>query len=352
MKSTASNLLRISVLILVLACISSCKRSKEADNYFKIGDKTYEVKSGCIINNGEVSGGFDIDLRIYDETGKNFLNFALVSKQAESIASSTYNVKDGSAWVLGYNKGNYTDRGPITSGKIVINRSASGYSIEINCTDKYSTTIKGYFKGNLSKQDENNLVHKLPDYVLPEEIYSDVTQHLPIHFGVNPPEMTGEYVSSPHVLIYESNKENPDSIQLYSDRYLGFLYSNKQMNFYGKQYDSVNKEYIEEVQYGLKITGDNDYFTCYYVVDGYPDGYYAQQSFIFSGKKTDNGLEDFHTGVVLLETSGHPYLPEKHTYRVLKDYDGLAEENNWLSGKSRTTSINVKNEDLFDIWMK
>lgn len=352
MKLIASNLLRISVLVLVMSVMFSCKIHRKPDNYFEIGNDLYEIKSGCIINNGETEGGFDIDLRLYDENNKNFLNFGLVSKQAESITSTTYSIKEGSAWILGYSNGNYKERGQIVSGSIVINRGRSGYTIDIKCTDQYSTSVKGYFEGQLAKLDENNLVHKLPDYVLPEEIYDNVTQYLPIHFGVNPPDMKGEYVSSPHVLIYESNGEKPDSLQLYSDRYMGFLYVNNQMNFYGKQYDSLENAYNEEVQYGLKITGDNDYFTCYYVVDGYPGGYYAQQSFIFSGKKTDKGLEDFHTGVVLLETSGHPGLPPKHTFRVLKDYDGLAQTDNWLSGKNAAPAKNIKKEDSFDIWMK
>lgn len=352
MRVSLSNLLKINVLIIVITLISSCNRNKKPDNYFEIGDNLYEIKSGCIINNGETEGGFSIDLQLYDESKKNFLNFRLVSKQAEQITSSTYGIKEGSAWVFGYSNGNYTDKGKITSGKLKIDRSSKGYTIDINCTDQYSVPIKGYYSGNLSKLDEDNLVHKLPNYVLPEEIYEEVTNYLPIHFGLNPPDMKGEYVSSPHVLIYESYGEKPDSLQFYSDRYLGFLYTNHQMNFYGKQYDSVENDYIEEIQYGVKITGDNNYFTCYYVVDGYPGGYYAQQSFIFSGKKTDNGIEEFHTGVILLETSGHPGLPEKHSFRVLKDYDGIAENNSWLSGKSRTAIRQAKDEDLFEIWMK
>ena len=122
------------------------------------------------------------------------------------------------------------------------------------------------------------------------------------------------------------------------------------MTFYGKQFDSLTNKYVEEIQYGVKITGDNDYFTCYYVVDGYVQGYYAQQSFIFSGKKTDSGLEDFHTAVVLLETSGNPNMFAKHSFRVLKDYDGLAEKNNWLSGRSEAPT--AKGGNPFDIWMK
>lgn len=355
MKSTTSNLLRISALLVVFSLFISCNRNKLPKNYFKVGDDVYEIHYGNIINNGEVDGGFDLDLRLYNEgeNAVNFINFEIISAQAESIESSTYNNPKG-ALVLDFNSGSYGEMTDIGSGKIVINRSSDGYTVEIKCTDEYSNPVEGYFKGNLGKIDENNLVRQLPEYVLPDEIYNEVTSLFPVHSGVNPPDMSGEYVSAPHALIYESYGEKPDSLQFYSDRYLGFLYSNKQMNFYGKQYDSINKKYIEEIQYNVKITGDNDYFTCYYIVDGYVQGYYAQQSFIFSGKKTYEGLEDFHVAVVLLETSGNPHMFEKHSYRILKDYDGLAEENYWLSGKSaaNTSSTIMNNKNPFDIWMK
>lgn len=350
MKSLASNLIKISSLILVIIFLASCwGRNNKPENHFTIGDATYEIKSGVIINNGETENGFNLDLRLYDEKGENFLSFSLVSPQAESLPSTTFNNIEG-AWVLGYNENGNFDSGYIQSGKLVISRSSDGYSIDIKCTDQYGNDIEGYYKGELSKKDENNLVHKVPNYVLPTEIYEDVTKLLPVYSGSNPPDMKGEYVSTPHALIYESYAEKPDSLQFYSDRYLGFSYINKEMTFYGKQFDSLTNKYVEEIQYGVKITGDNDYFTCYYVVDGYVQGYYAQQSFIFSGKKTDSGLEDFHTAVVLLETSGNPNMYAKHSFRVLKDYDGLAEKNNWLSGRSEAPT--AKGGNPFDIWMK
>ena len=350
MKSFASNLIKISTLILIITFLASCRDRRKPKNYFTIEDTRYEIKSGEIINKGESDKGFSIDLRLYDESKENFLSFVIVSPQAEKIPSSTYTDFEGS-WVLGYKDGHYSSIGGINTGKVVINRSSDGYSIEIECIDQYSNEIEGRYKGELSTKDENNLVKKLPEYVLPNEIYDEVIKLIPVYSGTTPPDMKGEYVSAPHALIYESYGEKPDSLQFYSDRYMGFIYTNKQMNFYGKQYDSIERKYIEEIQYNVKITGSNDQFTCYYVVDGYVQGYYAQQAFIFSGKKTDAGLEDFHAAVILLETSGNPNMYEKHSYRVLKDYDGLAEKNNWLSGRGAATT-STRGNNAFDIWMK
>lgn len=348
MKKYSFNLLSVSALLLIMLVMISCGRNKKPKNYFTVGEDTYELIYGCIINNGEENGSFDLDLRLYCENEKDFINFNIKSKQAEWIESSTYTDLNAS-WVIGYTStGSYTNMGNIASGKVIINRSSDGYTIEIECVDQYSNTVEGYYKGELEKRDENNLVHAVPEYVLPDEIYDDVTQYIPIYSGVNPPDMKGEYVSSPHYLIYQSDG---GSGQFFSDLYLGFIYNNKQMNYYGKQYNVETEAFEEYVHYGVKVTGKDDYFTCYYVVEGYVNGYYAQQSFIYSGKKTDEGLEDFHTAVVLLETSGHPGLPPKNTFRVLKDNDGLAEQNNWMSKgsvKTRTSSVS----DSFKIWMK
>lgn len=350
MRKIKFNLLSISALFMMMLAMFSCGERKPS-NYFTIGSDVYELIYGCIINNGEEGGIFDLDLRLYCENEKDFINFGIKSVQAESLESTTYTDFDGS-WILGYTEnGSYTSMGGISSGKVVISRSADGYSIEIKCVDQYSNTVEGYFKGQLSVRDENNLVHVVPEYVLPEEIYDEVTSIFPVYSGVTPPDMSGEYVSSPHCLVYQSDVENNDSLQFFSDLYMGFIYYNKQMNYYSKQYNVETGKDEENVYYGMKITGEDDKFTCYYVVEAYVNGYYAQQSFIYSGKKTDGGIEDFHTAVVLLETSGHPGLPPKNTYRVLKDYDGLAEQNNWMSksyDKVKTSSAS----GLFEMWMK
>lgn len=202
------------------------------------------------------------------------------------------------------------------------------------------------------KLDDDNIVDQLPDYVCPDVIYDELSQYFPIYSGVNPPNITGEYVSSPNALIYESYVENHDSIPIYSDRYIGFKQEDKQLIFYGKQYDSNEGHDIEEIQYDVKITGEDNHFTCYFVVDGYVNGYYAQQSFIFSGKKIKGGIEKYHSAVVLLETSGNPEMLPKNSYRVFKDYDGLAEAEDWMSKGRAATVAKDNDEDLFKMWMK
>ena len=357
MKRNITNLLKISCLLLVFIFATSCKISKKPNNYFKIGEDVYELKSGSLIYGGELEGKYLVNLRLYCENERDFINFGVLSNQAENIECTTHTFTGSllnSSWVIGYTEnGSYTNMANIYEGKIVVDRSPQGYIIEIDCIDQYSNVVKGRFTGELTRANEVNIIYQLPAYILPKAIYDEVTEKMPIYSGITPPEMSGEYVSTPHTLIYESYSNTPDSIQVYSDRYFAFIYSQKQLDFYGKQFDPKEGKDYEESYHGIKITGENDYFTCYYMVDGYPNGYYAQQSYIFSGKKTDNGIEDFHTTVILLENSGNPNMYAKNSYRILKDADGLAENNNWLSKKGNDKSgRSVSDNELFKMWMK
>lgn len=345
MKKTVSNLFNISALLLIILSLTACK-GKLPDNYFKVDGEAYEINSGYIINNGQVNGGFNVDLKLSSSDGKNYIIFSIISEQAESIGSKTYALRDGK-WVAG------SDMAGFASGSVVVDRKSGGYTIDFKCKDKYSNNVEGHFKGTLSSKDNNNTVNTIPNYVIPKEIYSDVEEYFPIHTGNNIPNIDGEYLSSPHILVYQSDSEKTDSVIYFSDCYVGFMNRNNQMTFYKKQYDPTIDKDIEEIYYNVKISGDNNYFTCYYVLDGYPEGYYAQQSFLFSGRKTEQGIEDFHTAVILLETSGHPNLPAKNTFRVLKDQDGMAYANDWLSKSPAPKRGNSNNNaDSFKIWMK
>lgn len=350
MKKITSNLFNISMLLLIAVMVTSCGK-KLPKNYFMIDGDAYEVNAGYIINNGETNGGFDIDLQLTSSDGCNYISFGITSKQAEALASTTHTKFDG-IWVLGYkSSSNYSDMAMINGGgSIVIDRKSDGYTIDFKCSDQYGNDIEGYYKGALSNKDKNNIVHIIPDYVIPEEIYEEVEKYFPIYSGTDIPNINGQYVSSPHVLVYQSDSNYPDSLIFYSDRYVGFMNTNNQMNFYGKQYDPTQGKDMEEIYYNVKISGSDDCFTCYYVVDGYPNGYYAQQSFLFSGKKTPAGLENFHAAVILLETSGHPNLPPKNTFRVLKDHDGMAYSENWFA-KSPAPKRS-SDTDLFNMWMQ
>ena len=106
MKRQTLNLLRVSLLLMAAIVISSCDRTKLPPDYYKIGEDVYAIDNGRIINNGETEGGFNIDLRLYCENGKDFINFRIVSKEAERIPEGSYRDFDGS-WIIGYNSSRF-----------------------------------------------------------------------------------------------------------------------------------------------------------------------------------------------------------------------------------------------------
>lgn len=176
---------------------------------------------------------------------------------------------------------------------------------------------------------------ELPPSVLPEELKDEVGQYITIFSGDDPVKTDGQFVSKPHMLLHSSVVT--DTIQVYNDRYICFVVNNNgSVDFYGKQWDNTYNKYYEEVYRNLKRVGEDDNFTCYYLTEAYPNGMYALQSTIFSGKWNPSygGLKDFQVAVILLETSGNPNLAPNNSYRVLGDGDGLAKDTAWLAKKN------------------
>lgn len=204
-----------------------------------------------------------------------------------------------------------------------------------------------------SQEPEPGAGGTIPSSVLPSELYDDVTSYFAVYSGENPPIIDGQFVSRPHVLIHTSVES--DTIPIYNDRYFALFYSNSgKIEFYGKQWDDESNSYYEEAYHGVNIIGTGDSFTCYYLTEGYPNGMYAKQSTIFSGKwnASYGGIRDFKVAVILLETSGNPNLSPANSFRILGDGDGLAQDTTWLGKKSLIDDIRISDEDAFSMFRK
>lgn len=215
-------------------------------------------------------------------------------------------------------------------------------------------------KSDKSSGDDNQVIiwspdpvnGEIPNEVLPEELHSQVCEYFTLFSGDNPVQVDGQFVSKPHRLLY-TTVEN-DTVEIYNDRYICFVVNhNGGVDFYGKQWDDQYQKYYEEVFRDLKRVGEGDNFTCYYLTEAYPDGLYALQSTIFSGKwnQSYGGLKDFQVAVVLLETSGNPNLAPVNSFRILGDGDGLAADTAWLYGKAPVSgSVTPTDFDPFQMF--
>lgn len=191
----------------------------------------------------------------------------------------------------------------------------------------------------------------LPVEILPESLSDSVSAHFTIYNGENPPIFDGQFISHPHMLLHTTVPN--DTILIYNDRYVAFFGNNEYMDFYGKQWDDQDNAYYEEAYRKLYVLGTGDSFTCYYLTEGYPNGMFAQQSTVFSGKWAADygGLRDFQVAVILLETSGNPNLAPPGSYRVLGDGDGLAEDTAWMASKRSISNEKIMTaEDAFSMF--
>lgn len=196
--------------------------------------------------------------------------------------------------------------------------------------------------------DENG---NLPESVLPADLYDEIAQRFTIYNGDTPAEVNGQFVSSPHHLFYSTLED--DTVTTYNDRYVAFISRNGRVDFYGKQWDDEMEAYYEEVYRELNVVGTGDEFTCYYITEGYPGGYFATQSTIFSAKwdPSYRGLKDFSVAVILTETSDNPSLAPKGSFRILGDEDGLARDTNWMAKKALfDNGMKVSDDDAFSMF--
>lgn len=205
-------------------------------------------------------------------------------------------------------------------------------------------------KETVSWSPEPGAGGSLPNEVLPSNVEDTVTQHFTVHTGETPAIFEGQFVSSPHVLLYSTIAG--DTTSTYNDRYIAFQGHDKLADFYGQQWDDVKQGYYYEAYRNLNVIGTGDNFTCYYLTEGYPNGMYAKQSTIFSGKWNESygGLKDFQVAVILLETSNNPNLEPANSFRVLCDGDGLAQDTTWIISKESMSNLKIFADDAFDMF--
>ena len=192
----------------------------------------------------------------------------------------------------------------------------------------------------------------VPTSVLPDALKDTVNKYFTIHSGTSGAIFSGQFVSSPHTLLYTTIED--DTVHIYNDRYIAFMENGNLMDFYGKQWDDKEGEYYNEAYRKLNVLGTGEDFTCYYLTEGYPNGMYAKQATIFSGSWNESygGLKDFQVAVILITTSGNPNLAPKGSIRVLGDGDGLAKDTAWISSKRAAfeEDIQVSAEEAFSMF--
>ena len=184
--------------------------------------------------------------------------------------------------------------------------------------------------------------------VIPDEIVDQIDEYMPIHNGINPPVIEGQFVISPMMLVYSTHGYQPGD--LFADHYVMFYNQdviNNTLDFRGaEEFDDGSSSGTGT---GAFISGEGDDFSVFFNVEeetvysGYTIN--TKKAVIFSGTKTDNGIKDLYYAFVLLDKSGDPksYLVPVGTYRVFKDKDGLSAFTNFFSTKASNRTRVLQN---------
>lgn len=172
--------------------------------------------------------------------------------------------------------------------------------------------------------------------VVPERLLDEIEEYIPVFYGINPPNVEGQYVMSPEELIYDSTY-GYDPGYVFSDLYFQFLNQdmvNNSLDYKEKQGESSG------LGTGAFISGEGDHFSVFFNTDKtavFSDyTVYYKTALVLSGTKTKDGIKDMYRAFVVVEKSDDPnnHIIPVDAIRILKDGDGLCSTTNYFKSPS------------------
>lgn len=150
-------------------------------------------------------------------------------------------------------------------------------------------------------------------YNLPEQISGSVSDELldeltslgfPIHSGDNPPCIEGIYLATPFTL--KGSNVPSEGLPV------GYIFPDFELKLYNQNSEdlTIELDYVNATVTGNGIggfiCGEGDYFSLFAITTSVKYGYTAEVLWVFSGKMTANGIEEFHAGNFMLNDNGDP----------------------------------------------
>lgn len=163
--------------------------------------------------------------------------------------------------------------------------------------------------------------------VIPDEYLDLIGDYIPIHKGVNPPNVEGTYFISPDVLAYDSD----------DDFSVGYQFADNYVQFYDQTSDNTISMKATQllgdllVGEGMFISGEGNDFTIYFnSYSTHEDGSWLVEAEVISGTINGNTIENFTQAFIILDDYdvNGKYM-DTGDYRVLEDGDGISEQTTW-----------------------
>jgi len=199
------------------------------------------------------------------------------------------------------------------------------------------------------KKDDK--VGEVPDSVIPAEIRSQLDSLMPIYSGTTPPDISGEFLVTPAILVGSSLETDASMVGIsgyWADLYLAFIKSNGKYAYYEQNASASGSG--DDVTVTVTVVGKNKNFTAYFIDNTTDPNSTAKMSTVISGTMTSNGISDFYYAFIMLEKNDPTNeLVPVDTYRVFKDGDGLVESNNWYSSSQSQLKSSSANQQI-TIW--
>ena len=171
--------------------------------------------------------------------------------------------------------------------------------------------------------DDHSEVIPGQDFI-PDEILAEIRENgQPIFEGLNPPDVTGRFVSRPHTLV-ESNFD--DSFQP------GDRFAELTVDFF--EYDpnkltlkvSIDQGSAGGDGLGSFISGQGNNFTIYVRLEREVNGAKTLQTRVYSGTLTDGGISNLYESLFMIDDGGDPNgtLISVGQGRLFEDGDGFS----------------------------
>ena len=187
--------------------------------------------------------------------------------------------------------------------------------------------------GCLRDDDDTIALPIVSSGVVPDDIKGAFHGMVPIYEGIDPPNLTGNYILHPQRLVYASDGFYEPTEGL-TDLYFSF----QDQTADGSISYIAKEGYTQSSASEVHVVGSGSKFTAYFInnTEGYViknnEPYYVsyRMASIISGTVTDSGIENIQRAFALLEKyDPNNAVMDVGAYRVFKDGDGLAELKDW-----------------------
>lgn len=172
---------------------------------------------------------------------------------------------------------------------------------------------------------------KIPEGVIPQEIREQFEQYMPIYEGVTPPDITGEYLCDPDLIVYTSDGQFDPGHQ-FAPLYFSFYNQTASGMAAYKERQAYSYDESPEVY----VVGSGNNFTAYFISTGTRNDQYGnwvasyKMSNVISGTVTEDGITNYKSAFIMLEKDDPDYtLMDVNEYRVFEDGDGIAVRYDW-----------------------